>query len=56
MSKTSKTAATPPVMAQSFTRRGVTVLPPAVPPKASLSRIKKAVQAAAAKHADLVTG
>lgn len=43
-------------MAKAFKRRGVTVLPPAVPPKASLVRIRKAVQTAARKHAELVAG
>lgn len=42
--------------AKPFTRRGVTILPPAVPPKASFSRIQKAVKAAARKHAELVAG
>lgn len=56
MTKASKLAPPTAAPAAPFTRRGVTVLPPAVPPKASVLRIRKAVKAAAAKHADLVAG
>lgn len=55
MSNVPKTQAKTIVTSEPFQRRGVTILPPAVPPKASLARIREAVRSAVAKHAELVS-
>jgi hypothetical protein len=56
MTKAAGKSTTQAPVAKAFKRRGVTVLPPAVPSKASLLRIRKAVQTAARKHAEPVAG